>query len=188
MRTQKILLILADGFEEVEALGTVDFLRRLEFPVTLAGVGKTELTAAHGVRVTADRRLADCAGEDFAAVVLPGGMPGAANLRDSALVREVLQRAAAAGRVTAAICAAPIALAAAGLLEGRRFTIYPGCERYQPGMPTAPSTALAEVDGTVITGKGPGATFHFAAAIARALGAADGEIDALWNGMFLPAR
>ena len=188
MRNAKILVILADGFEEVEALGTVDFLRRLEFPVTLAGVGKTELAAAHGVRVSADRRLADCANEDFAAVVLPGGMPGAANLRDSALVREVLLHAAGAGRVTAAICAAPIALAAAGVLEGRRFTIYPGCERYQPGMAAAPSAELVEVDGNVITGKGPGATFLFAAAIARSLGAAESDIQALWNGMFLPCR
>ena len=86
------------------------------------------------------------------------------------------------------VCAAPNVVASAGLLEGRRFTIYPGCERYQPGMQTAPSAELAETDGTVITGKGPGATFHFAAAIARALGAAESEIDALWNGMFLPPR
>jgi len=186
MRTQKVLVILADGFEEVEALGTADFLRRLEFPVTLAGVGKTELAAAHGVRVVADRRLADCAGEDFAAVVLPGGLPGATNLRDSALVREVVRRAAGAGCVVAAICAAPIVLAAAGLLENRRYTIYPGCERLQVGMAAAPSRELVEVDGRIVTGKGPGATFLFAAAVAGLLGASGSEIDALRDGMFLP--
>ena len=134
---QKILLILADGFEEIEALGTADILRRLKFEVVLAGLNARNVTASHGVKVTA------------------------------------------------AICAAPIVLARAGLLDGRKFTMYPAEGLFQYlGEGLRPLPDLAVTDGTVVTGKGPGATPAFAAAIARALGMAEKTVAAELAAMF----
>ena len=182
---QKILLILADGFEEIEALGTADILRRLKFEVVLAGLNSRSVTASHGVKVTADALFAELDPAAFAAVVLPGGLPGATNLLADARVRALLRRFRDAGKVTAAICAAPIVLDHAGLLDDRKFTMYPaeGLFRYlAPGH--RPLAELAVTDGTVVTGKGPGATPRFAAAIAGALGMDEKTIAAELSAMF----
>ena len=166
---KNIVILLADGFEEIEALVPADVLRRLGFQVTLAAVGGERTVAgAHGIRVTADARLTELPQDGFDAVILPGGMPGSRNLRDSALVLSRVRAMTEAGRIVAAICAAPIALAKAGVLAGRRYTMYPG---FEPEMPSAPTGNLVERDGDLITGKGPGAAFAFAAEIASALGA-----------------
>jgi len=182
---QKILLILADGFEEIEALGTADILRRLKFEVVLAGLTARNVTASHGVRVTADALLAEIDPAEFAAAVLPGGLPGATNLRADDRVRDLLRSFHSAGKVTAAICAAPIVLARAGLLDNCRFTMYPAEGLFQYlGAGLRPLPDLAVTDGTVVTGKGPGATPAFAAAIARALGLAEKTIAAELAAMF----
>ena len=183
MSKGEVIILLAEGFEEIEALGTVDVLRRLKVPVRTAGLTGIQVTGAHGIICHADTTLDEAADDDFAAVVLPGGLPGATNLLASEAVRKVLQKTAAAGGVTAAICAAPIVLAAAGLLKGRRFTMYPGFDSYLNG--AVPTTALVEVDGSVITGKGPGATCLFAARIAEVLGVAPEAVDAVLSGMFV---
>ncbi|MCQ2352441.1 MAG: DJ-1/PfpI family protein [Victivallaceae bacterium] len=181
--TKKILVVLADGFEEIEALGAVDVLRRLQLDVVTASLnGKNPVSGAHRILVDADRPFADCAKEDFDAVVLPGGMPGAENLRQSAALRDFLQTMARQGKIVAAICAAPMVLANAGLLDGKRFTMYPGFEAFLHGL-TYTSRA-AERDGNIVTGRGPGALFDFCREIAAALGCGE-KIPALYEGMFV---
>ena len=182
---KKILLILADGFEEIEAVGTADILRRMKFEVTLAGLNGRQVTASHGTRVMADALLDEADPAEFAALVLPGGMPGAINLYNDSRVEALLREFHRQGKVTAAICAAPMVLDKAGLLDHRRFTMYPdeALFRYlKPGH--RPQPDMAVTDGMVITGKGPGATPVFAAAIAAALGAPDTLIRGHIAGMF----
>ena len=179
----KVLMILADGFEETEAIAVADVLRRLKIDVTVAGLDSREPAGAHGFKVKAGVLLEKCAAEPFDGVFLPGGMPGAANLLHSEAVRELLRRIDREGGVVSAICAAPIVLARAGLLDGKRFTVYPGFEQYLGGM--TPTGELAECDGRVVTGKGPGAVFAFAAKLAAALGRSPREIGEVYAAMFV---
>lgn len=176
----KILLILADGFEEVEALGTLDFLRRTGFEVVSAGLNGKTVTGAHRVVVNADAPLAEAARLDFDAVVLPGGMPGSLNLRNSSEVRGIVGAYAQSGKLIAAICAAPMVLGAVGLLKNRRFTCYPGVDMGSPEY--VPTGNLVETDGNIVTGKGPAAAFAFAMAIAAALGRKS-EAQKVWEAM-----
>ena len=180
---KKIMLLLAPGFEEIEALGTCDVLRRLKFDVTLTALSGDEVAGAHGMRVAADAELAELDQNSFDAVVFPGGMPGAVNLL---AVKDIARDFATAGKVVAAICAAPIVLSAAGVLKERAFTMYPGFGKYLNAGET-PTGRLVEVDGNVVTGKGPGATFFFAAAVARALGVSAEATREVLSSMFVPA-
>ena len=178
----KVLLLLAPGFEEIEALGTCDVLRRLKVEVTVAALNGREVAGAHGIRVVADAELKDVDADVFDAAVLPGGMQGAVNLL---AVKDLVRDFADKGKVTAAICAAPLVLSAAGVLAGRTFTMYPGMGKYlRPG--EAPTGNLVETDGTVVTGKGPGATCFFAAAVARVLGASAEATGEVLASMFVP--
>ncbi len=169
---KKILLILADGFEELEALGALDFWRRTGFTVTLAGLSGRDVTGAHELTVKADALLAEVKDEHFDAIALPGGMPGAKHLFDSETVGDLVTHYAADGRVVAAICAAPIVLAKAALLRDGGFTIFPSpelAEQYLHGL--KPTGKPAETAGTIVTGRGPGAVFAWAQQVAEALGA-----------------
>ena len=179
---KRVLMILADGFEEIEALGTADILRRLHLEVVLAGLNKDKVTGAHNIAVIPDTSLEAVAGEDFDAVILPGGMPGAANLDADRMVDEVLQKASASGAVIAAICAAPYLLAKRGLLNGKVFTMYPGFDSELCGLRYTDEPA--EVSGRIVTGKGPGAVFAFSRALAGELGATS-ECEELYRGMFI---
>ena len=110
---KKAIVFLADGFEEVEALTPVDYLRRAGVEVTVAGVSKTEITGSHGIKVNADAALSDSLlGEKYDAVIAPGGMPGAANLAATPLVEKLFKDAESRGAVIAAICAAPVVVLA----------------------------------------------------------------------------
>jgi 4-methyl-5(b-hydroxyethyl)-thiazole monophosphate biosynthesis len=156
----KALVPLAEGFEELEAVTIIDVLRRAGVTVTTAALESSPVTGSHGISVAADTRLSQVLGERFDAVVLPGG-PAAKRLRDDPRVIAVLQHTAREGRVVAALCAAPIALEAAGVLAGKRATVYPGNE--------LPSAHYVEervvVDGNVVTSRGPGTALEFSLAL-----------------------
>jgi len=165
----RVLMPLAEGFEEIEAVTVVDLLRRAGIEVHTAALARREVTGSHGITVVADIGLDDAVAADYEMIVLPGGMPGADHLRRDPRVVALLQQFAAAGRYTAAICAAPGVLAHAGLLEGRAATSYPGF--LTPD--SAPGIRLSEepvvVDGRVVTSRGPGTAIPFGLALIELL-------------------
>lgn len=162
------VIVLADGFEEIEALTVVDVLRRGGVNVTTATIGKAkEVAGAHGIVVMADKFLADVQDDNYDAVILPGGGQGTERLRASHEVFELLRRQKEAERLICAICAAPIVLVDAGVLEpGQHITCYPTCimelDRNSANVPVV-------ADGNVITGQAPGSAMLFALVILQAL-------------------
>ena len=161
----RVLVPLAEGFEEIEAVTIVDLLRRADIEVHTASLADRRVTGSHGITVEADLVLDDAKAADYDMIVLPGGMPGAEHLKNDVRVIALLQEFAAQGRFTAAICAAPGVLAHAGLLEGREATSFPGFLRAD----SAPGIRLSEspvvVDGKVVTSRGPGTAIEFSLAL-----------------------
>lgn len=156
----RVCVLLADGFEEIEAVTVIDVLRRAEVEVVTLGVTGDEVRGSHDVVLRADGILNDHADGEWDVVILPGGLPGSTNLRDHPAVQELIRRQnARAGRI-AAICAAPIALAAAGVLEGKRVTSYPGLEDQLPGASYREENVVA--DGNVVTSRGVDTALEFA--------------------------
>jgi len=158
----KALVPLIDGFEETEAVSIIDILRRAGVDVTVAGVVSTVVTGSHRIPVTTDRLLPELRKEEYDLVVLPGG-PGAANLGNHSLVRELIDRHARAGKWIAAICAAPSILAAMGLMEGRTAACHPSVESKMKGAKLTKEPVA--VDGHFITSRGVGTAVPFALAI-----------------------
>lgn len=158
-----IFLMLADGFEETEALVTLDLLRRAGIDVAAVGVGKVEIKGAHEITVKADIELSDIDKKRCDGIVLPGGMPGTKNLYASDDVKEIVMRMASDGKMTAAICAAPLILGRLGVLDGRKAVCFPGFENELVGADICDSPCVA--DGSVITARGAGAVFDFSHAI-----------------------
>jgi 4-methyl-5(b-hydroxyethyl)-thiazole monophosphate biosynthesis len=182
---KKVIVLLADGFEEVEAVTPIDYLRRAGLEVSTAAVGKSRVvTGSHGIPLNADALLSELADLEGTAspdvVVLPGGMPGASNLAASADAAKLLRAMAAAGKLVAAICASPaVVLAPLGLLAGRNFTCYPGMEK-QVNSSLNPGGHWSEdrvvVDGNTVTSRGAGTAGEFAVAlISLLLGEAEGK-------------
>ncbi len=165
---KKAIVFLANGFEEMEALGTVDILRRGGIAVQTVSITPNPIvTGAHQVPVTADTTIDKAVLNDADALILPGGMPGASNLNSSEEVKEALLQQYREGRIVAAICAAPMVLGGLGLLKGRNATCYPG---FEPQLIGANVTGEAvEVSDNVITGKGPGLVMNFALALVAAI-------------------
>ena len=158
---KRAVVVLAPGFEEIEAITPIDMLRRAGVEVTVAGLGATAIEGSHGVRFQCDTTLdAVTATPDL--IVLPGGLPGAENLGNSHEVRALSEKVHANGGVCAAICAAPaLTLAKFGLLNGRSATCYPSFETHFD-----PSTSHSEdrvvVDGPIVTSRGAGTAMEFA--------------------------
>jgi 4-methyl-5(b-hydroxyethyl)-thiazole monophosphate biosynthesis len=174
---KKVVVLLADGFEEVEAITPIDYLRRAGLEVTVAAIGRgPAVTGSHGIGVKADAALGELAGaEGWDAVLLPGGMPGAANLAASKETGTLVKDMAAAGKWVCAICASPaVVLGPLGLLKGRQFTCYPGMEnKAGGGLWTGDPVA---VDGNFITSRGAGTAGRWAVEIiSRLLSPAEGE-------------
>ncbi|MCD7711059.1 MAG: DJ-1/PfpI family protein [Porphyromonadaceae bacterium] len=157
-------LFLAEGFEELEALTVVDMMRRAGLETrTVSIVSEKIVTGAHGIPVTADTTLDKVDFSTAQWLILPGGLPGATNLGHCAPLIKALKAHAAAGKPLAAICAAPSVLGANGILKNRTATCYPGFESFLQG--SAITGHMVEVDGNIITGKGPAAAIDFASAI-----------------------
>jgi 4-methyl-5(b-hydroxyethyl)-thiazole monophosphate biosynthesis len=173
--TKKAIVFLADGFEEVEAITPIDYLRRAGVELTTVSIsGNRTVTGSHKVPLIADKTLAEI-DRVYDALLLPGGMPGAANLAASAEVGKRLKEQAAAGRIVAAICASPaLVLAPLGLIAGRRFTCYPGMEQETSGGKWSEDRVV--VDGNIVTSRGAGTAADWAIAlIGLLLTPADGE-------------
>lgn len=164
----KILVFLAEGFEEVEALTVVDYTRRMGIEADMVSVeGNKEVAGAHGIKVLADLAMDDVALENYEGLVIPGGLPGAANLRDNARVVDLVKDMNERGKLLAAICAGPIVLARAGIIENKKITSYPGFEKdLQSGQY---ENSPAVLDGNMITARGPYYAVDFALEIVRYL-------------------
>ena len=164
---KNILVILADGFEEVEALVPIDVLRRCSFNVVVAGLSKQNVTSTHNINILWDDILDNQKNNDFDCVILPGGMPGTLNLGNSKDVCELLLRHYRNEKLVCAICAAPSVLEKLGLLKGRKATSYPS---FLNDVETIKLNERVVKDGNIITSKGAGTAFDFAYEIASSLG------------------
>lgn len=156
-----VLVPIADGSEEIEAVCIIDVLRRAGADVTVASVGARQITASRGVRIIADCTIADCQDREFDLIALPGGIPGAEHLRDSQPLIALLRRHQSAGNLVGAICAAPaVVLSHHGLLEGRRATGHPAFREQLTDGRSASQRVV--VDGRCVTSQGPGTAIEFA--------------------------
>jgi len=168
---KKTAMLFAEGFEEVEALTVVDLLRRADVVCDIVAVADAdEIAGAHGIVVRADRRFAGLDLGDYDALLLPGGQPGTNNLAADGRVADALRAFHAAGKLTAAICAAPTVLAKAGLLEGKEAVCYPTLEGKLTGARIG--SGPVAVDGTIITSRGVGTAIPFALALVEYLDSA----------------
>lgn len=178
---KKIAVLLARGFEEIEALTVVDVLRRAGMDARMVSLDGWRVTGSHGIAVQADTLWPVGIADEYDMVVLPGGLPGAEYLRDDARVQRLIPAMLDGGRFVAAICAAPIALEAAGVLAGRKLTSYPG---YEDELSGEYLQDMVVRDGNLITSRGPATALPFAFALVEALG---GDAAPLRRGMLLDA-
>ena len=157
-----VLVPLAQGCEELEAITVIDLLRRAGIDVVTAGLDDQPVRASRGSVLLPDTTLEQALQREYDMVVLPGGLPGADHLDNDSRIHELLKSMADAGRYTAAICAAPKVLANAGLLQGRCATSYPGAFATEavPGLDYVEQAVVS--DGKVITSRGPGTAMDFA--------------------------
>ena len=158
---RKIAVHLAGGFEEIEAISIIDVLRRADLEVLVVSVtGKTEISGAHQIKVIADILFEDVNYDEMYMIVLPGGMPGAANLDAHAGLKHQIMKFVAENKQLAAICAAPLVFGNLGILEGKQAVCYPGFEEYLKGAEVL-KIPVAQA-GNIITGRGPGVAIQFA--------------------------
>ena len=172
----KVAVILADGFEEIEALTVVDVLRRANITCHMVGF-EAQVTGSHAIQVQADR-VFDGDLSDYDMIVLPGGMPGSAHLRDNEQLIAELQKFEQVGKKVAAICAAPIVLNRAGLLKDKEFTCYDGVQEQIADGHYSKETVV--VDGQLTTSRGPATALAFAYNLVEQLG---GDANALREAM-----
>lgn len=158
----RVLIPLAQGCEELEAVTLIDLMRRAGIEVIVAGLDAGPVTASRGVRLLPDVTLEEVLDQDFDMMVLPGGLPGADHLDNDPRIHGLLKRLHDSGRITAAICAAPKVLARAGLLDGRQATSYPGVIDAMDLPATRVLQQAVVADGNVVTSRGPGTAMDFA--------------------------
>ena len=165
----KVVVVLAEGFEEIEALTPIDVLRRAGLDVTVAGVGGTLITGAHKVTVKCDVDVSSIENNKFTCIILPGGMPGALNLRNSKSVSRLVTSINHANGLVCAICASPaVVLGPLGVLKDKEGVCYPGMESYAPEVKFAKDVSVFQ-DGNVVTASGPAAAAEFAFLIVELL-------------------
>lgn len=158
--SRKVLIAVADGIEELEAITIIDCLRRAGADLTVASVQKREIVTSRKVKITADCLITDCTRQTYDLIVLPGGLPGAEFLRDSKELAEMLKKQKEAGRFYAAICASPaVVFEYHGLLADKKATCYPAmAEKLKNKQAT---NQRVVVDGNCITSQGPGTALEF---------------------------
>ena len=174
---KKVSVLLAEGFEEIEALSVVDLLRRARIYVDTVSISDEYMVrGSHGIAVQTEDLFEEVNFADFDMVVLPGGLPGTTNLVNHSGVRRVVTDFAENGKYVAAICAAPTVLSELGLLKGKRVTCYPDMERKITGAVLTGAPVME--DGNIITGQGVGAAVDFALKLIAVLAGSEkaGEI------------
>ncbi len=165
---KKAVMLFAEGYEEVEALMTADILMRGGVDLKLVSITEAiQVTGSHGITVSMDKTLAQVSMEEQDAIILPGGMLGTKNLGASDRVTKALKKMNEAGKIVAAICAAPSVLGACGILEGKKATCYPGFEDQLTGAEFVDEMAV--IDGNVITSRGLGTSMEFGFALLQQL-------------------
>ena len=157
-----VLVPLAQGVEELEAVTVIDLLRRAGIEVVTAGLDETPVKASRGTVLLPDTTLERALARDYDMLVLPGGQPGATHLENDKRLLALIQKMARANRYTAAICAAPKVLARAGVLEGKRATSFPGALDPAHWPQVRMENRAVVTDGKVITSRGPGTAMDFA--------------------------
>lgn len=163
-----VYVFLANGFEEIEALGTIDIIRRAEIPVTTVGIGNKVIRGAHDIVVAADIIDTEFIFDNSVdMIVLPGGMPGTLFLEKSLCVNSAIEMAMESGKYIAAICAAPSILGHKGLLNGKKACCFPGFEEQLSGAEISKDGVV--MDGNIITSRGAGTVFQFAGKIVEVL-------------------
>ena len=157
----RVLVPLAQGCEELEAITITDLLVRAGIDVTTCGLDDQPVTASRGTTIIPNTSIDKIVNDDFDLIVLPGGLPGADHLRDNQPLQTLIKKQASANKYVAAICAAPKALAAAGVLAGKTATSFPGVlDALQDSSITISENAI-EIDGNIITSRGPGTAMDF---------------------------
>lgn len=165
---KKALIILADGFEEIEAVSVIDILRRGNIHISVCSLDKLIVTGSRNIKLKADKKLSDFK-EDIDALILPGGSTGAQNLSKSTLVSELIKRTHQENKIIAAICASPaVVLAPLGILKGKKATCYPGMQDRFSKQTNYRENQIV-VDGNLITSRGPATAIEFGLRIVEQL-------------------
>ncbi len=167
----KAVVPLAEGFEEIEFSTIVDILRRAGIDVAVAGLKEGIIDGAHGVRVTPDTLIDKVGAGDFDVIILVGGNPGFVNLGKSEKVLKLVKEMCDKGKYVTAICGAPSVLAKAGVIQGKRATVFPGMEGTLTGAQYRDEKVV--VDGKIITSQGPGTALEFAVKLVEVLAGKD---------------
>ncbi|HMA63164.1 MAG TPA: DJ-1 family glyoxalase III [bacterium] len=178
--SKQILVFLADGLEEVEAITQIDILRRADFEVTTITLADETVHGSHDIDIMADEKIDNVIIAEYDAIVLPGGMPGSTNLRGDERVINAVKKMDSKDKLVAAICAAPMVLDRAGVLNGHKFTIHPSVENKVKNDSSGERTVI---DDNIITGIGPGAAIEFAYCIVEKLAGKE-KVDELNSGIF----
>lgn len=160
-KTPVVLVPLAQGCEELEAITITDLLTRAGIDVVTVGLDENIVVASRGMKLLPDKLLSDVLDDDFDMVVLPGGLPGADHLNNDSRIQNIVKKLAINNKYTAAICAAPRVLATAGLLEDKHATSFPGALDQFPVNNMTYEEKSVVVDGKVITSRGPGTAMDF---------------------------
>ncbi len=164
-----VLVPLAQGCEELEAVTIIDLLRRADIDVITASLDEQPVVASRGTKIIADTSLHNVVDREFDMVVLPGGLPGADHLDEDNRIHQILQRTVNSNKPVGAICAAPKVLANAGLLKNKKATAYPGVLDALDLNTTEVTNAAVQRDGNILTSRGPGTAMDFALEIIACL-------------------
>lgn len=164
---KKVLVMLAEGFEEIEAITVVDVLRRANIVCDMCSIDRESVKGAHNISIKSDCNIDDINPLEYDAIVLPGGLPGATNLRETR-VEDFVKQLNENGKIVAAICAAPETLEAFGVLKNKKCTSYPGFIKNRDEVTYIEDIVV--VDGNIITSRGPATSIMFALTIMKELG------------------